>query len=195
MSRETRNNRAATELRVARAEGGPTKLSGHAAVFGVEAEIGGYFRELMEPGAFRDAIERDDVRALFNHDSNFILGRNRAGTLRMSEDNVGLLVDIDLPDAATIRDLVVAPVERGDVSGMSIAFVVLREEWDFSSDVPLRSIREVELYDVSVVTFPAYEQTDVALRSLTAKRPAAPVCQLPILRRRLQLAERGEMAR
>lgn len=140
-------------------------IVGHAAVFNREADIGGWFAESVAPGAFRRAIAEDDVRSLFNHDPSYILGRNRAGTLKLSEDEQGLLTTTSPPDTSYARDLLVS-IERGDVSQMSFAFRVLREEWDETGDVLKRKILEVELFDVSPVTFPAYTQTDVGLRAV-----------------------------
>jgi hypothetical protein len=155
------------------------KMIGHAAVFGEPADIGGYFREQIAPGAFTDSITADDIRALFNHDPNFVLGRNTAGTLTLAEDQDGLAVEIDPPDTQIARDLAVS-VDRGDVSQMSFAFQVLAEEWVKGEDkeLDLRTITKVRLYDVSPVTFPAYEGTDIALRSrdawAQAHAPTAP---------------------
>ena len=147
------------------------KLKGHAAVFDEVALIGGErwgFDETIKRKAFTESIKEDDVRALFNHDANFVLGRNTAGTLEMKEDKDGLAVTIDPPDTQLIRDMVIAPIERGDVSQMSFAFRVLEDKWTFSEDEKVRDKREiikVKLFDVSPVTYPAYEGTDVALAS------------------------------
>lgn len=139
-------------------------LAGYAAVFNSEADIGGMFREKIAPGAFAKAVSAD-VRALFDHDSAVVLGRTKAGTLRLAEDDHGLAVEIDLPETQAARDLQ-ASMQRGDIDGMSFGFRVTMQEWDDSLPVPLRTIREVELFEVSVVTFPAYADTEVALRSL-----------------------------
>src|SRR5262245_46107276 len=97
------------------------KINGHAAVFGVEADIAGLFWERIEPGAFTKAIGRDDVRALWNHNPDYVLGRNTSGTLRLSEDEKGLAVEIDPPDTQWARDLAIS-IRRGDVSQMSFGF-------------------------------------------------------------------------
>jgi HK97 family phage prohead protease len=153
-----------------RDDGKSPMMRGHAAVFNeLSGDLGG-FREQIIPGAFAEAIEADDVRALINHDSNFVLGRNRAGTLAMREDARGLAVEITPPDTAFARDLIVS-MERGDVTQMSFAFRIRPngEDWAKNDDgVWVRSVKRVRLYDVSVVTYPAYTQTDVAMRSLDA---------------------------
>lgn len=157
-----------------RAAGEGAHLVGHAAVFNsLSVNLGGY-REQIKPGAFAKTLAAAaDVRALFNHDPNFVLGRSAAKTLTMAEDDQGLAVDITLPDTQTIRDLVVAPIERGDISQMSFAFSVQPggQDWAENDDgVLVRTLTELRLYDVSPVTFPGYEQTDVALRAMRAFR-------------------------
>jgi HK97 family phage prohead protease len=151
-------------------------LSGYAAVFGEITEIAGLFKEQIAPGAFAEAVTRDDVRSLFNHDSNYVLGRTTAGTLRLVEDDKGLRYDVDPPDTTWARDLMVS-VQRGDVSQSSFAFEVTEESWDYGQkgDMPIRTISNVRLYDVSPVTYPAYASTSVSARSLeAAKAPPAP---------------------
>jgi len=141
------------------------KLRGHAAVFDTIGD-GGWFEEQIAPGAFTNSIKKDDVRATFNHDPNYVLGRNGTGTLSLVEDEKGLYVEIDPPDTQLVRDLVLSPVVRGDISQMSFAFAIIRDSWEKREDKKdLRTLEEVKLYDVSVVTYPFYEQTDVALRS------------------------------
>lgn len=148
-----------------RADQGAMTLTGYAAVFGQATDLGP-FREQIAPGAFSDTLRRSDVRALFNHDASKVLGRLSAGTLRLTEDATGLSAEIDLPDTTDGRD-VRELVRRGDVSGMSFGFSVPvgGDRWDFTDDVPLRTITAVQLYEVSAVTFPAYEGTSIALRS------------------------------
>jgi HK97 family phage prohead protease len=170
MERESRTFTIAG-LKIARREGKAPLLEGHAAVFNSLSEDLGGFREQILPGAFAEAIEKDDIRALFNHDSNFVLGRNVSGTLRLSENVRGLQFEIDLPETPTIRDLVAAPIERGDVSQMSFGFSVRPggQDWAKNDDGQvIRSLKKVRLYDVSPVTFPAYRATDVAVRELRA---------------------------
>lgn len=144
------------------------KVAGYAAVFNVETDIGGMFREKIAPGAFAKAIG-GDVRSLFDHNTALILGRTKSGTLRLSEDERGLRYEVDLPDTQAGRDLRVS-MDRGDIDGSSFAFRVLKQSWDESSEPALRTIEEVELYEVGPVTFPQYPEAEVGLRSLTAER-------------------------
>ncbi|MGB3486668.1 MAG: HK97 family phage prohead protease [Xanthobacteraceae bacterium] len=148
---------------------GVTTVAGYAAVFGEVADINGYFQEVIARGAFTETLRTADVRAYYDHDRGRVLGRSSAGTLRLREDNKGLYVEIDLPDTSDGRDVVVL-IERGDISGMSFGFSVLRQEWDETIDPPKRTILEVELSEVSIVSNPAYDGTSIALRSLDEAR-------------------------
>jgi HK97 family phage prohead protease len=159
-----------SEIRLAK-EGDVRTIVGYAAVFNSEATIGNFFREKIMPGAFADVLN-DDVRALINHDDNMVLGRTKAGTLKIGQDDKGLRIQITPPDTQAARDLQVS-MERGDVSQMSFAFRVERNgfEWDDSEPgkLPLRTIKKFRsLFDVSVVTFPAYDAAEASLRSVTA---------------------------
>ncbi len=158
-----------TEFRVEDGEDG-RKIIGHAAVWdSLSEELWGW-HERVARGAFVKTIQNDDVRALFNHDVNYVLGRNKSGTLSMREDDRGLAVEIDPPDTA-VANSVLESIRRGDVSQMSIGFEAITEEWDQSDkDNPLRTLTEVKLWDVSPVTYPAFVDTDVAVRTLDAWR-------------------------
>lgn len=176
------------------ASGGLPTIVGYAAVFNVETDIGGFFRERIRPGAFARAIaEQQDVRALFNHDANLLLGRLGAGTLRMAEDEQGLRVEIDPPDTQTGRE-VVELIRRGDIYGMSFGFMATQESWDSMEDgVALRILEDVDLFDVSPVTFPAYEKTEVSVRSaaeaVLQERHRRVNAAHRLMRMRLRLAE------
>lgn len=138
------------------------KIVGHAAVFDTPAEIWG-FEEVIRKGAFTDAIKKDDVRALWNHDPNFVLGRTKSGTLRLEEDDIGLKIENDPPETQWAKDLMVS-MQRGDVDQMSFGFIVDEEKWSKRDGGPdLREILKARLFDVSPVTFPAYEETDVSV--------------------------------
>lgn len=153
----------------ARASGDDKKtLYGYAAVFNSDTSIGDYFIERIAPGAFDKAI-KGDVRALIDHDSGRVIGRTKSKTLRLSTDTKGLAVEIDVPDTSDGRDLLTL-VERGDISGMSFGFMVTKQEWDETGDVPVRTIQEVDLFEVSAVAFPAYEDTEIGARSLDAAK-------------------------
>lgn len=143
------------------------QFRGYAAVFNALSEDLGGFVEQIARGAFAKTIQEADVRALWNHDPNFVLGRNKAGTLRMWEDTHGLGYEVDAPDTQAARDLAVS-MERGDVDQSSFGFSTVADDWNLTErDYPLRTLLEVRLFDVSPVTFPAYEaaSSGVAIRS------------------------------
>ena len=127
------------------------------------------FREQVAPGAFADTLAAgDDVRALFNHDPNIILGRTKSGTLRLAEDDTGLYVEIDPPDTEQARALV-AGIERGDVDQMSFGFAVIMDKWSIDANEQyVRTLEQVKLYDVSPVVYPAYPDTSVSVRGANA---------------------------
>lgn len=167
-------------------------ISGHAAVFNEQADIMG-FREQIAPGAFSDSIKTDDVRALFNHDPNHVLGRNRAGTLKLHEDRKGLAIEVIPPDTQFSKDLMTS-IKRGDIDQMSFGFQVIAEEWREGEDgePDLRTLKEVRLFDVSPVTFPAYTGTDVAVRSHEAWEKEKPFWKKNLLKRKLKLKQAKE---
>lgn len=151
-----------------RAEDGETpKIVGYGAVFGKRSENLGGFVEVIEPGAF-DAVLGNDVRALWNHNPDFILGRTVSGTMRLSVDETGLRYEIDADsESSLVRDLVLRPMMRGDVTQSSFGFTIGEEDWTEVDGVPLRTIRSVSrLFDVSPVAYPAYPDASVALRRL-----------------------------
>lgn len=152
-----------------RANSDKRTLAGYASLFDSPAEIGGYFVEKIAPGAFDSAMNAD-VRALVDHDSGRVIGRTKSGTLRLSQDAKGLAVEIDVPDTTDGNDLWTL-VERGDISGMSFGFRVTKQEWDDTDpEKPMRTILAVDLFEVSAVAFPAYDDTTLAARSLETAR-------------------------
>ncbi len=158
MEIETRSLMQAPELR---AEG--NQVAGFAVRYNSETVIAGAFREKFAPGAFTEAI-KGDVRALFNHEDGKVLGRTKSGTLKLREDQEGLSYELDLPDTTVGRDLKVS-MQRGDIDGSSFGFTVKREQWDDTGDLPLRTVLEAGLREVSPVPYPAYEDSMIALRS------------------------------
>ncbi|GAB4274647.1 HK97 family phage prohead protease [Thermincola ferriacetica] len=146
-------------------ESGPPRLVGYAAVFNsLSADLGG-FREQIRPGAFANSIKTSDIRALWNHNPDFVLGRNRAGTLKLEEDDRGLKIEITPPETQWAMDLLES-IRRGDVDQMSFGFRTLKDEWDESDQKNvIRTLVEVELFDVSPVTYPAYPATSIGVRS------------------------------
>lgn len=158
--------RRSMEVRELRAADDGKRIEGYAAVFNEETDIGGMFREVVRPGAFKRAIkEHQDVRALWNHNPDHILGRTKAGTLDITEDKRGLHISIDPPDTQFARDLMES-IRRGDVDQMSFAFRAVEEKWTERKDEPhLRELVDLDLYDISPVVYPAYQGTQVGLRT------------------------------
>lgn len=179
------------KLEVRQVDGGAMSISGMAAVIGQESEDLGGFTEIIEEGAFDEAINASDVRALFNHDSNYLLGRTASGTLRLEARNDGLYYEVDnLPE--TRRD-VYELIQRGDVSGNSFAFTVEEDRWEQRSNgATVRYISKVrELFDVGPVVYPAYSQTVVSARALERARAetANPVYKVKHAKRRLEIED------
>jgi hypothetical protein len=162
----------ATQLE-ARTSGKGTIIEGYASVYDVPYEVGG-FREIVAPSAFRKTSKESDIRALFNHDPNYPLGRIKSGTLEVdASDPHGWHYRVLLPKNPQAQ-MVAEAIERGDVTGSSFSFEVYKDDWSESdTGMPVRVLREVRAYDVGPVTFPASEATDVnvagAMRSLSAK--------------------------
>ncbi len=185
------------EIRVAEVEG-VRHIVGHAAVFDQPSDPMWFGREIVAPGAFADSLSASaDVRALFNHDPNCVLGRTRAGTLSLSEDDRGLAVDCIPPDTQWARDLMVS-MQRGDITQMSFGFQTKEQRIGGTVDDPVRTILRADLFDVSVVTFPAYPQTDAQVRALIQRdldefrqaQGSLPAGGQELRRRRLELLAR-----
>jgi HK97 family phage prohead protease len=161
------------------------KLAGYAARYNSTTVIAGLFEETIAPGAFREAIGRDDVRALWNHDPNVVLGRTKSGTLTLREDSKGLYYEVDLNEADPIAVGVGARVARRDITGSSFHFDLdpADDEWyppAKPGGLPRRILRRLGLQDVSPVTFPAYPEASVQV----ARADAGSIAE----RERLRLA-------
>lgn len=159
-----------SEVRVVDGEGdAPPRIEGYAAVFGEMSEDLGGFREIIEPGFF-DAVLGDDVRALWNHNPEFVLGRTKSDTLTLEADENGLKFAVIPPETNWASDALVT-MRRGDVDKASFAFDVREkgDTWEEGGDgIFLRTLLSggcEKLYDVSPVTFPAYQQTSAQVRA------------------------------
>ena len=164
------------------------KLVGYAAMFNSRSHDLGGFHEVIAPGAFdRTLRENTDILALVEHDTNRVLARTTNGTLRIATDARGLRVEIDPADTSYARDLLTL-VRRGDVAGMSFRFRPYAggASMDLgASPLPLRTLRSIELKEVSVVVDPAYPATAVSVRALDEAREAQTRNALRKLRLRL----------
>lgn len=147
------------------------KLVGYAAVFNKPSHDLGGFREVILPGAFKRTLATSEqVRALYNHNADQVLGRVGAGTLRLSEDDTGLRFELDLPPTSYAKDLA-ALVERGDVSGCSFAFRVRAggETWEQHDGQDVRILSALDLDEITITANPAYPDTTVAKRNKPAE--------------------------
>jgi HK97 family phage prohead protease len=166
------------------------RIRGYAIVFGVKSVDLGGFREIIRPSAVdRTLREGLDVRAYFNHDTDKVLGRTSAGTLRLQKDGHGLRAEISPPNTAMAKDLMVS-IKRGDISGMSFRFRALDDEWHLEDGMPIREVADMVIGEVSIVSEPAYPDTEVAVRSLrefqaTIIPPYQPSVEM--LRRKMKL--------
>ena len=191
-------------------DGEQPMISGTGIVYNqLSVVIWGMFREQIAPGAFTESMAKRDVRSLWNHNTDYPLGRVGNGTLRLSEDDKGIQFENDPPATSWGNDAL-ASIRRGDVTQTSFGFVSLEDEWSIDNNEQLiRTIRKGELCEISPVVFPAYPQTEVGVRSgiqevveanptmpdwvrahLTGKVGGALRAQMAIRRRRLELLER-----
>lgn len=147
-----------------RDENGDLAIEGYFAVFNSDYNIAPDMSESVAPGAFTDTLS-GDIRALVNHDTTLVLGRTKAGTLRLKEDERGLWGHVTVnPNDRAAMDLY-ERVKRGDVDGCSFGFDILDEETEFREDGSIHwTINKVKLYEVSCCTFPAYEDTNISAR-------------------------------
>lgn len=185
MSRANRQTRSLrTELRAA--DNGEMIIEGYFAVFNTPTELWkGAFEEIA-PEAFNDTLS-NDIRALINHDTTFVLGRNKAGTLELKVDSRGLWGSIKINPNDTDAVNSYERVKRGDVDQCSFGFNILDEETEFRDDGTVKwTIRKIDLHEVSICTFPAYEETGVQAR----KAEVAQHQQRQMEQRKHQLKER-----
>jgi hypothetical protein len=181
---ETRKNTSSVERRavgekmeIRATVDGKSTIRGYALKWNSRYNMG-WFTEEIHRDALKNA-DLSDVRALLNHDPNFVLGRSSAGTLRLEQDETGLLYEIDLPSTQAARDLTES-IKRGDISQSSWGFTLRTDdqsngdEWERNDGKDHRVIKSVrQVWDVSAVTFPANPDTSVAKRSIEAQTQAS----------------------
>jgi HK97 family phage prohead protease len=151
------------------------RIRGHAIVFNSRSVNLGGFYEIITPAAVDRTLRlADDVRALVNHDTSKVLGRTKAGTLMLKKDRNGLAVSIDPPRTSYSQDIQES-IGRGDVSGMSFRFRVMPDgdTWDEEDGQLIRTVHDMTFDEISVVSFPAYEQTDVLVSARALERVQA----------------------
>lgn len=162
-----------------RDEGKTPVIIGHPIVYDTWSEDLGGFRERIARGAAAKTILESDIRALFNHDPNYVLGRNRSGTMELTEQAKAVKMKLTPPDTQIIRDLVIEPMRRGDINQMSFAFRVAGPSWNsrdggkpphgtgevWNEDYTEREVLQFRMFDASIVTFPGYTSTDAQVRT------------------------------
>ena len=137
-------------------------VTGYAAVFNSRTLLWEGLEEVISPCAFSKALSNSDVRCLFDHDWGKVLGRTKSGTLRLEEDERGLKFEVELPNTTDANNLIES-MSRGDIDQCSFGFIPTEETWDYNTDPVLRTVNEVELFEVSIVSLPAYEDTEATL--------------------------------
>jgi HK97 family phage prohead protease len=152
-------------LEVRRDKGTPV-IYGIAAPYGkLSSPIGAMgFREQIRPGAFTESLASSiDVFALVDHEDDKVLGRRSTGSLEISDTKEGLSVEIFPPETSFAQDLIVL-IQAGEVGGMSIGFTTEADRWDMLGGETIRTLLQVNLFDISVCFQPAYPDTRVAVR-------------------------------
>lgn len=155
--------RAFAECRAEPSDNG-RKIKGYAIVFNSRSvDLGGFFEIIAPEAVDRTISEGMDVRALVDHDSAKVIGRTRAGTLNLRKDARGLRIEVEPDTDISYANDIMRAVARGDVSGMSFAFRAIGDEWDYEGKTPIRTVTDMRISEVSIVTFPAYIATDVSV--------------------------------
>jgi len=160
-----------SDLEIRVEQGKPTRLIGYAAKFGVRSQpIYGAFREVIAKGAFGKNLPGADIRFLVGHDTRAILGRTKSGTMKVTEDDIGLRFDLTLPETTLAKDTI-EQINRRDLDAMSFGFKKVEDAWGEDEEgFDLRTLKEVKVFELSLTAFPAYDETEVALRDLAAWR-------------------------
>jgi HK97 family phage prohead protease len=156
----------ARELRISTAADGTKQLSGHAIMFGVRSVNLGGFVEVVDPKAVSTSLRTQDILCLNNHDSSQPLARTSAGTLKLSTDPVGVAFTCSLDTRISYASDLAISVQRGDVRGMSFGFQTNKDTWTKDNGTLLRTLNDIEIFEISTVSNPAYKQTDVSVRNI-----------------------------
>ena len=164
----------------------PLKLRGYAIVYNSVSEplYGDLFRERINRGALTKSLLENDQVCLWGHDTRYVLGRKSSGTLILREDDKGLYFEVSLPNTTWARDLKES-VDRGDIKQMSFGFKVVRDNWIDNKEtlkeygMPVREVEEITLHEISLVTFPAYTETNVRDQNDDAYIPKPPDKPIP----------------
>lgn len=152
------------EIRSTEISRNDTKLMGYVVKWNSRSQlIWGEFYEQFSPKAFSQSLSTNpDIRALFEHDHKALLGRTTSNTLILNEDDIGLRFELTPPDTQLGRDLLVS-VDRGDIRGMSFGFMATTESWDFNQEPCIRTVNTAELFEITVTSMPAYQESDIQI--------------------------------
>jgi len=143
-------------------------LVGYGAVYNSKSVDLGGFKEIILPGAFKRSLkEGNDIKSFFNHDPNLVLGSTKAGTLKLKDDERGLLYEIDMPNTSYANDLRES-MKRGDVRGSSFSFNVIEDEWKERDGKHTRYLKDVDIHELGPVTNPAYEKSNSGIKYRSA---------------------------
>lgn len=168
---------------------GEKYIEGYFAVFNQETALWPGWNEKIAPGAFRNTLRQNDIRCLFNHNHDLVMGRNKSGTLTLKEDDYGLfgIVRINQEDSQAMD--IYARVKRGDITGCSFGFNPTKEEYEIDNDGNMHwTENEVELLEVSICPFPAYPQTEIQARQQQAEATKEQIAK----KRRTELRQKLE---
>ena len=177
------------EVRDAPAEQAGSVIRGYAALYSTPVTIGGEFIEQIAPGAFTKTIANGDVLALLSHDWGRVLGRQSAGSLRLKDTALGLAFELDADTTTPSGQEALGTVRSRAVKGCSFGFRVLWDDWSDDGAIPIRTIREIELYEISLLANPAYESTSAWISSRAAANDQA--AKQRIAARREMMRKRG----
>lgn len=184
--------RAVQGLKLETRADGVEQLVGYPIVFNFRSVLIWDFYEIVNPDAVTETLKDSDIRALYAHDAAHVLGREQSGTLKLTADDHGVRMELTPPDTTVGQD-VIKSVRRGDIDGMSFGFDVMPggELWHTEGEDLIRELTNIDVLEVSVVTWPAYPDTDVAVRSRDQWRQSqTPGGRHPdVLRLRLELDE------
>jgi uncharacterized protein len=166
---ELRSTIHGSQLRASQTQDGSRVLRGYAAVFNSPTNIGGLFTEQIAPGAFSRTLAEDDQVMLRDHKSELLLARRSAGTLTLTQDNIGLAFQVTLPNTSLGQDTY-ENVRLGNLKGCSFMFIPREEDWSYdTSGNLLRSLIDVQCAEVTLTAFPQYDSTSVDIRSVRSK--------------------------
>lgn len=194
VDREVRNLVYPIEVRAEETEESKKIIVGYAAKYNSPTTIrdwwGDEFLEEIAEGAFDTSLKEDNIRALYNHNSDHILGSTKSKTLALTSDNLGLRFELELPNTQIGNDLYES-VKRGDIDGNSFGFRVRADKWSKvekdGKEMMKRTLTDVKLIEISPTPFPAYEDTEVDCRSLEEFRKSNGNIDLEIRKKKLQI--------